>query len=217
VNQNRSSRAMRRSHAWTCWPFRARLAARDFCPKSVAVIAATEQEGQGRAHRALESHQQSVGGTVYPINKRHKQVLGIKAYANVAEVPEPVDLALIVTPAPTVPGIVSECVAAGVKGAIIISAGSRRRAPPRGAGTADRREGARQDAPDRPDCPRRDASRDAPEARPLPAPWRARGTVGFISQSGALLTAVLDWISARTSAFRPAFPSLDARRRLGRA
>src|SRR3990172_7139976 len=94
-----------------------------FAPKSVAVIGATEREG--RVGRTVLSNLigSPFGGTVYPVNKRHSQVLGMKAYANVSRVPETIDLAVIVTPAATVPGVVSECVAAGVKGAIIISAG----------------------------------------------------------------------------------------------
>src|SRR5260370_30656525 len=63
------------------------------------------------------------GGTVLPVNARRASVLGIKAYPNLAALPEQVDLAVIVTPAATVPGIIAECVEAGVKGAIIISAG----------------------------------------------------------------------------------------------
>src|SRR3989304_2011148 len=94
-----------------------------FAPKSVAVIGATEKEG--RVGRTVLSNLigSPFGGTVYPVNKRHSQVLGMKAYANVSRVPETIDLAVIVTPAATVPGVLSECVAAGVKGAIIISAG----------------------------------------------------------------------------------------------
>ena len=59
-----------------------------------------------------------------PVNPKRPSVLGIKAYpTHRGDVPEPVDLAVIVTPAPTVPGIIGECVDAGVTGAIIISAG----------------------------------------------------------------------------------------------
>src|ERR1039457_849256 len=94
-----------------------------FAPNSVAVIGATEKEGRVGRTVLWNLISNPFGGTVYPINKRHKQVLGIKAYPDVASAPEPIDLAVIVTPAPTVPGVVNECVAAGVKSAIIISAG----------------------------------------------------------------------------------------------
>ena len=94
-----------------------------FAPRSVAVIGATEKEGAVGRTLLWNLIGNPFGGAVYPINKRHNQVLGIKAYSNIARVPETIDLAVIVTPAPTVPGIVRECVAAGVKSAILLSAG----------------------------------------------------------------------------------------------
>ena len=60
---------------------------------------------------------------VYPVNPNRAAVLGRKTSRNMGAVPEPVDLAVIATPAATVPRIVVECVAAGVCGAVIISAG----------------------------------------------------------------------------------------------
>jgi acetyltransferase len=164
-----------------------------FAPKSVAVIGATEKEGRVGRTVLWNLISNPFGGTVYPINKRHRQVLGIKAYSNIDQVPETVDLAVIVTPAPTVPGVVRECVAAGVKGAIIISAGFKE------AG-ADGVELERQIAASAhgkmrligPNClgvmrPRTHLNATFASAMARP------GTVGFISQSGALLTAVLDW------------------------
>ncbi|OFZ88965.1 MAG: acetyl CoA synthetase subunit alpha [Betaproteobacteria bacterium RBG_16_64_18] len=164
-----------------------------FAPKSVAVIGATEREG--RVGRTVLSNLigSPFGGTVYPVNKRHSQVLGMKAYANVSRVPETIDLAVIVTPAATVPGVLSECVAAGVKGAIIISAGFKE------AGEAgvelERRIAATARGKLRligPNC--LGVMRPVTHLNATFASAMARpGTVGFISQSGALLTAVLDW------------------------
>jgi len=62
-----------------------------FAPKSVAVIGATEQAGRVGRTVLWNLISNPFGGTVYPINKRHKHVLGIKAYADIAGVPEPVD------------------------------------------------------------------------------------------------------------------------------
>jgi acetyltransferase len=164
-----------------------------FSPKSVAVIGATEKEGRVGRTVLWNLISNPFGGTVYPINKRHKQVLGIKAYPDIAGVPEPVDLAVIVTPAPTVPGVVGECVAAGVKGAIIISAGFKEA----GAAGAELERQIAELARGRmrligPNClgvmrPRTHLNATFASAMARP------GTVGFISQSGALLTAVLDW------------------------
>ncbi|MDP2706967.1 MAG: CoA-binding protein, partial [Burkholderiales bacterium] len=164
-----------------------------FAPRSVAVIGATEKEGSVGRTVLWNLISNPFGGTVYPINSRHSQVLGIKAYPNVASAPEPVDLAVIITPAPTVPGIVSECVAAGVKSAIIISAGFKE------AGAAgvelERQIAERARGKMRligPNC--LGVMRPITHLNATFASAMARpGTVGFISQSGALLTAVLDW------------------------
>src|SRR5690349_13282884 len=96
-----------------------------FRPKNVAVIGATE--GAGTVGRAILWNLVSspFGGTVFPVNPQRSSVLGIKSYASVSAIPEAVDLAVIATPAPTVPGIVGECAETGVQGAIIISAGFR--------------------------------------------------------------------------------------------
>src|SRR5271167_4078432 len=100
-----------------------------FAPRAVAVIGATETAGSvGRAilWNLISS---PFGGTVYPVNPKRPNVLGIRSYPEIAAVPEPVDLALIVTPAITVPQVVGDCVKAGVKGAIIISAGFKEIGP----------------------------------------------------------------------------------------
>ena len=164
-----------------------------FAPKSVAVIGATEKEGRVGRTVLWNLISNPFGGAVYPVNKQHKQVLGIRAYPDIASVPEAVDLAVIVTPAPTVPGVVSECVAAGVKSAIIISAGFKEAGE---AGVelerqiAERARGRmRLIGPNCLGVMRPVSHLNATFASAMARP----GTVGFISQSGALLTAVLDW------------------------
>src|SRR5450759_4563765 len=164
-----------------------------FAPRSVAVIGATEKEGSVGRTVLWNLISNPFGGTVYPINAQHSQVLGIKAYPNVASVPEPIDLAIIITPAPTVPGIVSECVTAGVKSAIIISAGFKEAGA---AGAELERQIAGQARGKMrligPNC--LGVMRPVTHLNATFASAMARaGNVGFISQSGALLTAVLDW------------------------
>jgi acetyltransferase len=165
-----------------------------FAPRTVAVIGATDRTGSvGRA--VLWSLVSSpFGGTVYPVSEKRTSVLGIKAYKRIAEIPEPVDLAVVVTPAATVPGIIGECVEAGVPGAIVISAGFKehgekgkeleRQILARVHGTGMRLIG--------PNClgvmnpiTGLNATFASNIARP--------GNVAFISQSGALCTAILDW------------------------
>src|SRR5512147_132358 len=92
-----------------------------FSPRSIAVIGATESAGSVGRTVLWNLISNPFGGTVFPVNARRPSVLGIKAYPSVGAVPEKVDLAVIATPAETVPEIVSECADAGVKGVIVIS------------------------------------------------------------------------------------------------
>lgn len=94
-----------------------------FSPRSVAVIGASNTPGKwgfGVFNRALRT---SSDIRIYPINPNAQDVLGVKAYKHVVEVPEPVDLAVVVIPPQAVPAAMEECVQKGVKAAVIISAG----------------------------------------------------------------------------------------------
>ena len=90
-----------------------------FAPRSVALIGATDREGS--VGRALLENLRSFPGDVYPVNPKRSEVLGLKAYASLAAIEGHVDLAVIVTPAPSVPALIGECVTKGVKAVIIIS------------------------------------------------------------------------------------------------
>ncbi len=165
-----------------------------FKPNSVAIIGATEREGS--VGRAILSNLQipAFRSQIYPVNPQHSSILGITAYPSIIEVPEPVDLAVIVTPAATVPAIVRECVSAGVKSAIVISAGFRERGV---EGQVLEKQIAEEltDSHMRllgPNClgvmnPR--FGLNATFAQTIARP----GNVAFLSQSGALQTAILDW------------------------
>ena len=82
-----------------------------FRPKVVAVIGASEKPGG--VGRALLENLGTFTGTLYPVNATRDEVLGKKAYRNIASVPTQADLAVIATPAATVPGIIRDCAAAG--------------------------------------------------------------------------------------------------------
>src|SRR5687767_7158587 len=101
-----------------------------FSPRNVAVIGATETPNSVGRTLLWNLIGNPFGGTVFPVNPKRPSVLGIKAYPNIAAVPEKVDLAVVVTPAPAVPNIIGECADAGVKGAIVISAGFKELGPP---------------------------------------------------------------------------------------
>src|ERR1700680_4559973 len=96
-----------------------------FQPRSVAVIGATDRTGHVGRTVLWNLISSPFGGTVYPVNSKKSSVLGIRAYANVASLPEPPELAVLMTPAETVPGLIEECASVGVRGAVVISAGFR--------------------------------------------------------------------------------------------
>src|SRR5690348_4814231 len=80
-----------------------------FSPKTVAVIGATENPGSVGRTLLWNLVTSPFGGTVYPVNPKRPSVLGVKAYPSVSEIPEEVDLAVIVTPPPSIPGLIEEC------------------------------------------------------------------------------------------------------------
>ena len=137
-------------------------------------------------------------------------MLGIKAYPNLAAVPAQVDLAIVITPAPTVPDVIAECAAAGVSGAIIISAGFKET----GAAGVEleqrvleqaRRGKMRLIGPNCLGVMRPHSGLNATFASAMARP----GNVAFISQSGALCTAILDW-SLRANVGFSAFVSVGS-------
>ena len=100
-----------------------------FSPDAVAVIGATENPGSVGRTTFWNLISNPFGGTVFPVNPKRSQVLGVKAYRSIRDVPEKVDLAVVVTPASTVSRVMDDCAAVGVKGVIIISAGFKELGP----------------------------------------------------------------------------------------
>jgi acetyltransferase len=165
-----------------------------FRPRAVAVIGASEREKSVGRTLLWNLIRHPFGGTVYPVNPRRHSVLGIQAHPTIAAVPEPVDLAVIATPAATVPDLVADCAAAGVGAAIVLSAGFQE-VGAAGAALEARLRDALRGRPMRllgPNClglmnPR--TGLNATFAATMAQP----GHVGFLSQSGAICTSVLDW------------------------
>ena len=159
-------------------------------PRSVALIGATETPNS--VGQTIMQNLLSFGDSVFPINPKRQTVLGVKALPKIGDVPDPIDLAVIATPAATVPDLISECAAAGVKGAVIISAGFKET----GAQGARLEKEIRERKGDiriiGPNClgvmiP--SLCLNATFAKKMAKP----GNVAFLSQSGALCTSVLDW------------------------
>ncbi|HMM99124.1 MAG: GNAT family N-acetyltransferase [Anaerolineae bacterium CFX3] len=165
-----------------------------FSPKTVAVIGATEKTGSVGRTVLWNLISSPFGGTVFPVNPKRENILGIKAYPSIKDIPDPVDLAVIVTPAPTVPKIITDCVERGVRGAIVISAGFKEIGP----------EGVRLEERILQEARRGQMRVVGPNCLGVMNPLTGLnatfataaaqpGNVAFISQSGALCTAVLDW------------------------
>jgi acetyltransferase len=165
-----------------------------FAPSSVAVIGATSRPSTvGRTVLENLLHG-SFHGKVYAVNPKHEEVLGLKAYKSIRDIPPPVDLAVVATPAATVPQLIAACVDAGVKSAVVISAGFKERGA-EGAALEQQIQLQLRHSSMRligPNCLgimnptiglNATFAKDAPKA----------GNVAFLSQSGALLTAILDW------------------------
>ncbi len=165
-----------------------------FAPRTVAVIGATETAGSVGRTLLWNLMSNPFGGTIFPVNPKRPSVLGIKAYPTIKDIPAAVDLAVVCTPAATVPGVIGECAAAGVKSVIIISAGFKELGAP---GVVLEQQIMQQAQASRmrivgPNClglmnPL--TGLNATFAKGMAKP----GKVAFISQSGALCTAVLDW------------------------
>ena len=165
-----------------------------FSPQTVAVLGATESADSIGRTVLWNLITNPFGGTVFPVNPEHTSVLGIKSYRNISAVPEKVDLAVIATPPESVPDLVAECVEAGVKGAIILSAGFKEIGP---AGLRIEEEilkNARRGVMRiiGPNCLGVMSPLSGLNATYAVGMARA-GNVAFLSQSGALCTAVLDW------------------------
>ncbi|MFV2062903.1 MAG: GNAT family N-acetyltransferase [Chloroflexota bacterium] len=165
-----------------------------FKPKSVALIGATEKAGS--VGRTILSNliASPFGGTVYPVNPKRPSVLGIQSHPSIAAVPEKVDLAIIVTPPATIPGIIDECGAAGIPTAVVISAGFKEV----GRRGAELERQVVQQARSHnmriigPNCLGIMSPVSGLNAT-FAAGMATRGRVAFVGQSGALITAILDW------------------------
>jgi len=165
-----------------------------FQPKTVAVVGASEKENSVGKTVLWNLLKSPFGGTVYPVNPKRKNVLGIKAYPSVSDVPEQIDLVVIVIPAKFVPGVIEECVKINVPSAVIISAGFKELGESGIKLENQITEHAKKNnmriiGPNCLGVMNPISGLNATFAADLALP----GNIAFISQSGALCTAVLDW------------------------
>lgn len=173
-----------------------------FMPTSVAVIGAGDDPASVGGRVLQNLTRGPLGGRTFPVNPAHATVQGLPSFPAIGSVPDHIDLAVIATPAPTVPDIVAQCAAAGVNGAIVISAGFRETGA---AGTALEQQiliaagssGMRIIGPNCLGVQSPGNGLNATFADAIARP----GKVAFASQSGALCTAILDWSLAENFGF----------------
>ncbi|HEY9051632.1 MAG TPA: CoA-binding protein, partial [Gammaproteobacteria bacterium] len=173
-----------------------------FSPRSIAVFGASEREnalGTIVFHNLIDG---GFKGELYPINPKHHSVQGKHAYKNISDISKTIDLALVTTPAKTVPDIVRQCGEHGIKAMVILSAGFSE------AGKEGERlqnlilehaqhYGIRIIGPNCLGIMRPPRSLNATFSHNIARP----GKMALVSQSGAICTAVLDWAQSRQIGF----------------
>ncbi|MDD4902222.1 MAG: GNAT family N-acetyltransferase [Patescibacteria group bacterium] len=178
----------------TAYPLSEKKLDKIFNPQTIAVIGASDREG-GVGNALMKNLiGNNFGGIVYPVNPNRASVQGIKAYLRIGDIPDKIDLAIIATPAPTVPGLALECGQAGVAGLIIISSGfdeigAKGKKMSEEISSIAKEYGMRVIGPNCLGFIRPSINLNASFANKMALP----GHIAFISQSGALCTSILDW------------------------
>ena len=164
-----------------------------FHPASVAVIGASPREGTVGSALVKNILAGGYGGKIFPVNPQHKEIHGLAVSPTLSQIRDPVDLAVLATPIQTAPPIMEECVRQGVKAVVIISAGGKE------IGEAGlqleaqiketaHRGGIRIIGPNCLGVVCSESRLNASFASHMPLP----GKMAFVSQSGAICTAILD-------------------------
>lgn len=168
---------------------------RIFRPERVAVIGASKRETSVGYTVLRNLTDGAFAGDVYAVNPKYESIGKTPCVGSVADLPEPADLAVVCTPAATVPGLVRECGAAGIRGIVILSAGFRET-----GAEGEQLESAVREAR----CEFPGMRIIGPNCLGVMSPHAGlnasfatdsapKGNIAFISQSGALCTSVLDW------------------------
>ncbi|NLZ38620.1 MAG: acetate--CoA ligase [Firmicutes bacterium] len=165
-----------------------------FSPRSIAVIGASKKEGKIGHSIMANLRESGFTGQVYPINLKEKEILGFKCYPSIKEVPEAVDVAVIAVPAELSVNVAQECGEAGVKFLVVITAGFKEVGE----------EGLKREQELVRICKKYNMRMVGPNVVGIldtHTPFNAsftpgappQGKIAFISQSGAMLLAILDW------------------------
>jgi acetyltransferase len=165
-----------------------------FTPKGVAVIGASRNPhklGYGVVRNLIEYHYQ---GAIYPINRSASEILGHTCYSDISEVPDPVDLAVLVVPAPIVPRTLQDCGERGIRHAIVVSGGFAESGP-EGKALEEELLSVAKEYGIRVIGPNCIGTIDThtPVNSTFVVGMPEQGEIGFSSQSGAMVAAVIDW------------------------
>jgi acetyltransferase len=165
-----------------------------FEPQSVALVGASERAGSVGAVLVENMLAAKYRGALYAVNPKYKSVQGVQCFDAIGKVPPRVDLAVIATPPRVVPEVIEQCGRAGVRAAVVITAGFSEIGPAgakleRALLENARRHRLRVVGPNCLGLMRPELGLNATFARGTPY----AGTLGLISQSGAICTALLDW------------------------
>jgi len=163
-----------------------------FYPKSIAVIGASTQEGSVGNDIVKNLASQGYTGKIFPINPKATELYGLKCYANIKDIEEKIDLAIVTVPAAIVPQVMTEAAKKKIKGAIVISAGFKE------AGNVELENELAKI------CEKNNIALIGPNCLGVINPENKmnasfamimpnQGPVAFLSQSGALCTAVIDY------------------------
>ena len=175
-----------------------------FSPESVAVVGASSTPGKVGHDIFANVLRGEYKGTLYPVNPKARSILSVRCYASLLDIPDPIDLAMLILPPRAALKSIDECIEKGVKGVVIVSAGFKE-VGGEGAETEDRIAEKCRNAGIPligPNClgvinPSDTVRLNASFSTRIPH----KGNISFISQSGALCTAVLDFAADRGFGF----------------
>ena len=173
-----------------------------FKPASVVLVGASETEGSLGDVVRRNLAEGGFAGPIHFVNPQHETVAGQRAYASVLDLPGPADLAVILTPAATVPDVVEQCGRQGIRAAVVVSAGFREGGEAgaeleRQMRSKARAHGLRFLGPNSLGLIRTDIGLNASCGPSQPE----KGRLALVSQSGALCAALIDWARARHVGF----------------
>jgi len=165
-----------------------------FSPKTIAVVGASREEGKVGHDLLKNLVVHGYKGKIYPVNPKSDTILGIKTYPSVKDIPDAIDLAVVIVPAPHAGKVVDECIAKGTDSIVVISAGFKESGIDGAARERELHHKIKQHSVRMlgPNCLGLIDTQSALNAS-FAADMPAHGNIAFFSQSGALCTSILDW------------------------